>query len=140
MERIATIVAGDRDRGAVLAHFRGPARRGASAGSVHRTGPEDKDLRLAARPPRYPPRRRDRRFGTFALRAGPQGCNNGHKRTGNLRERGRRRIAALVDMQIDIETALRGEAKYGIEKRIDIVDRPRINATDSARHTAENAT
>jgi hypothetical protein len=48
MERIATIVAGDRDRCAAPAHFRGPARRRASAGSVHRTGPEDKDLRLAA--------------------------------------------------------------------------------------------
>ena len=48
MERITTIVAGDRDRYAALVHFREPARRRASAGSVHRTGPEDKDLRLAA--------------------------------------------------------------------------------------------
>ena len=43
-------------------------------------------------------------------------------------------------MEIDVETALRGEAKYCIEKRIDIVEQLPMNAADSTRHTAENAT
>ena len=48
-------------------------------------------------------------------------------------QRGRRWVAALVDMQIHIETAFCGEAKDRIEKRVDIVEQPAVNAADSAR-------
>jgi hypothetical protein len=81
----------------------------------------------------------DRKAATMAtnhatLEAVAQNCLH------DMRERSRRRIAALVDMEIDVETALRGEAKYCIEKRIDIVEQPPVNADDSTRHAAENAT
>jgi hypothetical protein len=48
VERIAAIIASDRDGYATADAFRGPARPHASVASVHRTGPEGKDLRLAA--------------------------------------------------------------------------------------------
>src|SRR5208282_117948 len=116
MERIAAIVAGDRDRYAALAHFvdrrdAAPARRAFTAPvlkiQVYGWQRDHRDTRLRAEieGPAYLLFGLDRKAATMATdyttrESVAQNCS------GDMRERGRRRIAALVDMQIDVETAL----------------------------------
>ena len=116
MERIAAIVAGDRDRYPALAHFvdrcdAAPARRPLSAPvlkiKIYGWQRDHRDTRLGAEieGPTYLFFGLDRKAATMAtdyatLEAVAQNCS------GDMRERGRRRIAALIDMQIDVKTAL----------------------------------
>jgi hypothetical protein len=116
VERIAAIVAGDRDRYATLAHFvdrrdATPARRPSANPvlkiKIYGWQRDDRDTRLGAHIEGsvHLLFGLDRKAATMAtnhatLEAVAQNCRR------DMRERGRRRIAALVDMQIDVETAL----------------------------------
>ena len=116
MERIAAIVAGDRHRYPALAHFvdrcdAAPARRPLTAQvlkiKTYGWQRDHRDTCLGAEieGPTYLLFGLDREAATKAtdyatLEAVAQNCS------GDMRERGRRRIAALIDMQIDVKTAL----------------------------------
>jgi hypothetical protein len=116
MERIAAIVAGDRYRYAAPAHFMdrrdaAPARRPSAAPilkiKIYGRQRDYRNTRLSAEieGPAYLLFGLDRKAATMTtddttLEAVAQNCR------ANMRERGRRRIPALVDMQIDVKTAL----------------------------------
>jgi hypothetical protein len=116
VERIAAIVAGDRDRYAVLTHFvdrrdAAPARRPSAAPvlkiEVYGRQRDHRDTRLGAEIEGSANLllRLDREAATMAtnyatLELVAQNC------PGDMRERGRCRIAALVDMEINVKTAL----------------------------------
>jgi hypothetical protein len=115
VEWIAAIVAGDRDRYAMLAHFvdrrdTAPARRPSTAPvlkiEVYGRQRDHSDTRLGAEVEGSANLLLglDRKAATMAanhatLEPVAQNCLR------DMRERGRCRIAALVDMQIDVETA-----------------------------------
>jgi hypothetical protein len=116
VERIAAIVAGDRDRYAALAHFvdrrdAAPTRRPSIAPilkvKIYGRQRDHRDTRLGAEIEGSANLLLglDRKAAAMAtnhatLEAVAQNCRC------DMRERGRRRIAALVDMEIDVETAL----------------------------------
>jgi hypothetical protein len=116
VERIAAIVASNRYRYATLPHFvdrrdTAPARRPSTAPvlkiKVYGWQRDHRDTRLGAEieGPANLLFGLDRKTAAMAtdyatLEAVAQNCSS------DARERGRCRIAALVDMQIDIETAL----------------------------------
>lgn len=116
VERIAAIVAGDRDRYAVLTHFvdrrdATPARRPSTAPvlkvKIYGWQRDHRDTRLGAESEGSANLLfgLDRKAATMATNhATPEAVAQNCRR--DMRERGRRRIAALVDMQIDVETAL----------------------------------
>jgi hypothetical protein len=116
VERVSTIVAGNRDRYATLAHFvdrrdATPARRPSTAPvlkiKIYGGQRDHRDTRLGAEIEGSANLLfgLDRKTATMAtnhatLETVAQNCLR------DMREGSRRRIAALVDMQIDIETAL----------------------------------
>jgi hypothetical protein len=116
VERIAAIVAGDCHRYATLTHFMdrrdaSPTRRPSTAPvlkvKIYGWQRDHRDTRLGAEieGPANLLLGLDRKAAAMAtdyatLEAVAQNCSS------DARERGRCRIAALVDMQIDVETAL----------------------------------
>ena len=62
-----------------------------------------------------------------------------HRRARDERQRRRRRIVGLVDMQIDVEPVPRCQRKHAIQKGVDIVERRAVIADRGARHAAEQA-
>jgi hypothetical protein len=116
VERIAAIIASDRDRYATLAHFvdrrdTAPSWRPSTAPvlkiKIYGWQRDHRDTRLGAQVEGSANLLfgLDCKAATMAtnhatLEAVAQNCRR------DKRERGRRRIAAFVDMQIDVETAL----------------------------------
>ena len=115
MERIAAVVASDRDGYAALTHFKdrrdtAPARRPSATTvlkiQIYRRQRYHRDTRLGAEVEGPA----DLLFG-LDRKAATMATNHAtlesiaQNRSGDMRERGRRRNAALVHMQIDIETA-----------------------------------
>jgi hypothetical protein len=116
VERVSAIIAGDRDRYTTLTHFvdrrdAAPAWRPSIAPvlkiKIYGWQRDHRDARLGAEieGSAHLLFGLDRKAATMAtnhttLESVSQNCRR------DMRERGRRRIAALVDMQIDVETAL----------------------------------
>jgi hypothetical protein len=116
VERVSAIVTGNRDRYATLPHFMDrrdptPAGRPSTAPvlkiEVYSWQRDHRDTRLGAEieGSAHLLFGLDRKAATMATNhTTPESVAQNCRR--DMRERGRRRIAALVDMQIDVETAL----------------------------------